>query len=101
MHVQSFETSPIPTSPQPRRIVLRVREVMASRSIRSAAALRRLLLDFGVEISDAQLLRIIDNKSSRVNMDVVSGMLNVLGCTVHELIGEAPALDAAIGETNA
>lgn len=61
---------------------------MAKRSIRSAAALRRLLLENGVEISDAQLLRIIDNKSPRVNMHVLNGMLNVFDCPVHELVGE-------------
>lgn len=83
-----------PTSqsgPRPRRIVLRAREVMASRSVRSAAALRRLLLESGVEISLDQLLRIIDNKCPRVNMEVLNGMLNVLQCSVHELIGEASA----------
>jgi len=74
---------------------------MAKRSIRSAAALRRLLLETGVEISDAQLLRIIDNKSPRVNMEVLNGMLNVLGCPVHELFGEAPLQPESIGEKHA
>lgn len=85
----------------PRKIVLRAREVMAKRSIRSAAALRRLLLETGVEISDAQLLRIIDNKSPRVNMEVLSGMLNVLDCSVHELFGEATPRPVATGEKHA
>lgn len=74
---------------------------MAKRSIRSAAALRRLLLETGVEISDAQLLRIIDNKSPRVNMEVLSGMLNVLDCSVHELFGEASLHPVATGEKHA
>ena len=85
----------------PRRVVLRVREIMANRSIRSAAELRRRLSTAGVEISEAQLLRIIDNKTPRVNMDVVSAMLNVLDCSAQELFGEAPANNEAIGEMNA
>lgn len=85
----------------PRKIVLRAREVMAKRSIRSAAALRRLLLETGIEISEAQLLRIIDNKSPRVNMEVLNGMLNVLDCSVHELVGEALNHTESIGDTHA
>jgi hypothetical protein len=84
-----------------RRVVLRVREIMASRSIRSAAELRRRLSTAGVEISDAQLLRIIDNKSPRVNMTVVSAMLHVLDCSAHELFGEAQVDQDVIGEINA
>ena len=73
-----------------RRVVLHVRSLMASRGIRSAAALQRLLISAGVDISNAQLLRIIDNKSTRVNMDVINGLLNVFKCPVHDLIGEEP-----------
>lgn len=74
---------------------------MARRSIRSAAALRRLLLENGVRISEAQLLRIIDNKSLLVNMSVLNGMLNVLDCSVHELMGEASTHPKTIGDTHA
>jgi DNA-binding Xre family transcriptional regulator len=99
MYSQYTETI---ASPRPvRRVVLRVREIMASRSIRSAAELRRRLSITGVEISDAQLLRIIDNKSPRVNMTVVSAMLHVLDCSVHELFGEAQVDREVLGETNA
>lgn len=73
-----------------RRVVLHVRSLMASRGVRSAAALQRLLIESGVDISNAQLLRIIDNKSTRVNMDVINGLLNVFQCSVHDLIGEEP-----------
>ena len=90
-----------PAHPFTRKIVFRAREVMATRSIRSVAALRRLLLESGVEISEAQLLRIIDNKSPRVNMEVLNGMLNVLDCSVHELVGEAPNHTETIGDTHA
>lgn len=101
MPLQPLAPSPLSPDQVPRRIVLRVREVMAARSIRSAAALGRLLSASGLDISAAQLLRIIDNKSSHVNMEVVNGMLNALNCSVHELFGEVPANTKATGDTNA
>ena len=96
----SHPTTTRPHAPS-RKIVLRAREVMATRSIRSVAARRRLLLEAGVEISDAQLLRIIDNKSPRVNMKVLNGMLNVLDCSVQELLGEASPRPDTIGGSHA
>ena len=77
-----------------RQVVLHVRSMMAARGIRSSAALQRMLISSGVQISQAQLLRIIDNKSLKMNMDVLNGLLNVFQCSVHDLIGEeaAPAV---------
>jgi DNA-binding Xre family transcriptional regulator len=71
-----------------RQIVLRVREIMASRGIRSVSELHRRLISNGVEISNAQLLRICDNRGDRVNMPVLNGLLNLLECSVHDLFGE-------------
>ena len=101
LSAQISHPSTAPSVPSSRKIVFRAREVMATRSIRSVAALRRLLLEAGVEISEAQLLRIIDNKSPRVNMEVLNGMLNVLDCSVHELVGEASNHTETIGDTHA
>ncbi len=74
-----------------RQVVLHVRSMMAARGIRSSAALQRMLISSGVQISQAQLLRIIDNKSLKMNMDVLNGLLNVFQCSVHDLVGEEPA----------
>lgn len=74
-----------------RQVVLHVRSMMAARGIRSSAALQRMLISSGVQISQAQLLRIIDNKSLKMNMEVLNGLLNVFQCSVHDLIGEEPA----------
>lgn len=79
-----------PTISGPRRVVLNVRSLMASRGVRSAAALHRMLITAGVDISNVQLLRIIDNKSTRLNMDVIDGLLNIFNCSVHDLFGEEP-----------
>lgn len=79
-----------PAAARDRRVVLKVRVLMAQRSIRSSAALHRLLASAGVEISNSQLLRIIDNKSTRLNMEVVDALLNIFQCPACDLFGEEP-----------
>lgn len=71
-----------------RYVVLNVRVLMADRNIRSVAALQRLLIAAGVDISNQQLNRIVDNRATLLNLDVVNGLLKVLRCSVHELFGE-------------
>lgn len=80
----------LPVVADRRRIILHVRELMAARGVRSAAALQRMLIASGVEISNQQLIRIIDNTSTRLNMDVINGLMNIFKCTVFDLIGEEP-----------
>lgn len=76
------------TSTKKRRIVLHVRTMMASRGVRSVAALQRMLISAGIDISNQQLIRIVDNTSTRLNMDVINGLLNIFQCSVYDLIGE-------------
>lgn len=71
-----------------RYVVLNVRVLMADRNVRSVAALQRLLIAAGVDISNQQLNRIVDNRATLLNLDVVNGLLKVLHCSVHELFGE-------------
>jgi len=82
------------SAPSERSIVLRVRVCMAERGIRSVAALHRMLIDAGVEISHPQLIRLVDNRAQHLNVAVLNGLLKVLGCRVDELIGEAAAAPA-------
>jgi hypothetical protein len=81
-------TADFPVSTERRRVILHVRELMASRGVRSVAALQRMLIASGVDISNQQLIRIIDNSSTRLNMDVINGLLNIFKCSVFDLIGE-------------
>lgn len=71
-----------------RSIILRVRVCMAERGIRSVAALHRLLIEAGVDISHPQLLRVVDNRAQHLNVALLNGLLNVLGCRVEDLFGE-------------
>jgi hypothetical protein len=71
-----------------RYVVLNIRTLMADRGVRSVAALQRMLIAAGVDISNQQLNRIVDNRASLLNLAVVNGLLKVLQCSVHELFGE-------------
>ena len=86
-----------PVVTERRRVVLHVRTLMASRGVRSVAALQRILIGEKVDISHQQLIRIIDNTSTRLNMDVVNGLMNYVKCSVYELIGEEVVPDDDAG----
>lgn len=71
---------------QPRRkVVWRVRVLMAERNIRSVSELVRRLEDIGVTISIAQLGRMIDGKTQHWSQDVVEGLITVLECQIGDL----------------
>lgn len=72
-------------SSKPRQLKWRARVVMAERGIRSVTALSRKLKACGIDISDSQLGRIIDGKSSHFNSAVVGALLTVLDCPLDEL----------------
>jgi DNA-binding Xre family transcriptional regulator len=71
-----------------RYVVLNVRALMANRNVRSVAALQRMLISAGVDISNQQLNRIVDNRATLLNLQVINGLMKVLQCSVHELFGE-------------
>ena len=71
---------------KPRRLKWRTRVVMAERGIRSVSALCRKLDALGVDISESQLGRIIDGKSSHFNAKVVGGLLTALDCGLNDLL---------------
>ena len=74
------------TSTKPRQLKWRARVVMAERGIRSVSALRIKLESLGVIISEPQLGRIIDGKSSHFNSKVVGGLLAALNCDLTDLL---------------
>ncbi len=74
------------TASKPRRLKWRTRVMMAERGIRSVSALSRKLGELGVDISESQLGRIIDGKSSHFNAKVVGGLLTALDCGLNDLL---------------
>ncbi len=71
---------------KPCRLLWRTRVVMAERGVRSVSALRRQLAALGIEISEAQLGRIVDGRSSHFNAQVIAGLLTALNCGLSDLI---------------
>lgn len=84
----------MPTNSEPsnqavqRHVVLNIEILMVERKVRSVAALQRMLISEGVDISSNQLARIVDNRATLLNLNVVNGLMKVLNCSVHELFGE-------------
>ena len=74
------------TSTKPRRLKWRTRVMMAERGIRSVSALCRKLEELGIDISESQLGRNIDGKSSHFNAKVVGGLLTALDCGINDLL---------------
>lgn len=75
------------SAPMPRRkIIWRVRVMMAERGVRSVSELVRQLEAIGVSISNAQLGRLIDGKSRHWNQSVVEGLMEVLNCELSDLL---------------
>ena len=70
-----------------RKIVWRVRVMMAERGVRSVSQLARLLSDSGVEISTVQLGRMIDGNTQYIKKEVIEGLMNVLDCDLGDLVG--------------
>lgn len=75
------------SQPKPRRkVVWRVRVMMAEREVRSVSELVRRLEKVGVSISIAQLGRLIDGKTSHWNQEVIEGMMEVFDCELSDLL---------------
>lgn len=63
----------------------RLRVLMAEREIGTATELHRRLKAVGVEISSAQLTRIIKEMPARISTEVLRGLLIVLECGPEDL----------------
>ena len=89
----TITTSPISQTPiqspsQPHqsvRVVLRLRELMAEKNIRSVSALHRILIEKRVTVSHSQLLRIVDNRADHWKVDFLSAFLDIFNCEVGQL----------------
>lgn len=76
----------VPAKSEPRTLRWNTRVLMAQRGVRSVAELCRQLQPLGVDISESQLSRIIDGKSSHFNAEVVAALVTALDCQLSDLI---------------
>ena len=69
-----------------KRLVWRLDVVMAEKKIRTVTDLQRRLAGMDISISTAQLGRIVYERPQRLNTDLLEGIINVLDCTVGDLL---------------
>ena len=74
----------------------RLREVMASKGMFSTTKLIPLLKERGIDLSSSQVYRLAAEKPERLNLHVLTALMDILGCTSDDLIqlvslGEAVA----------
>lgn len=64
----------------------RLRQVMAAHGLFSTTDLQPLLVERGVELSAAQVYRLVTSPPERLNMQVLAAVCDALGCTPNDLI---------------
>src|SRR6059058_2354361 len=63
-----------------------LRELMATRGMFSTTDLRPLLAQRGVQLSPSQVYRLVTEKPERLSMRTLLALLDILGCTMDDLI---------------
>ncbi|MGW2789815.1 helix-turn-helix domain-containing protein [Streptomyces sp. NPDC001251] len=63
-----------------------LREVMATRGMFSTTDLRPLLAERGIDLSPSQTYRLVVERPERLSMKTLMALLDILGCTMDELI---------------
>lgn len=79
-----------------------LREVMATRGMFSTTNLQPLLAERGITLSPSQVYRLVVERPERLNLNVLMALLDILGCSMEELIEPVQAakqLKKAVGET--
>ncbi|MEV4176283.1 helix-turn-helix transcriptional regulator [Nonomuraea sp. NPDC049709] len=69
----------------------RLREVMAARGMFSTTDLRPLLAERGIDLSLSQVYRLVAEKPERLSLRTLMALLDILDCTMEDLIEPLPA----------
>jgi len=77
------------------RVTWRLLVMMAERGIRTATDLQRRLQAIGVDISSAQLSRVINSRPQRLSLDLLEGLMFVLECDANALLDSSDGGRAA------
>ncbi|SRR6266540_5884530 len=72
-----------------------LREVMASRGMFSTSALRPLLVERGITLSVSQVYRLVTETPERLSLKVLMALLDILDCSMEDLIEPVAAGQAA------
>jgi len=71
-----------------------LRTVMAQRGLFNTTSLRPLLAERGVHLSASQVYRLVTEKPERLSLATLATLVEVLGCTLDDLIEIVPAKTA-------
>lgn len=71
-----------------------LRQVMANRGMFSTTDLAPLLAERGIELSAAQVYRLVTGTPERLNLHVLVALCDALGCTSDELVEPVVVADA-------
>jgi DNA-binding Xre family transcriptional regulator len=75
----------------------RLREIMASRGLFSTTALAPLLVERGVERSQAQVWRLVTGTPERLSLPLLAALCDILDVTPADLIVTSSASGASTG----
>lgn len=73
----------------------RLREVMATRGMFSTTDLRPLLAERGIDLSPSQTYRLVVERPERLSLKTLVALLDILGCSMEELIEPVAAAGTA------
>ena len=73
-----------------RPLIWRLHTVMSERGIRTATELLRRLQPYGVEITSAQMSRIVAKMPARLNLSILEALMSALDCEASELLRRGP-----------
>jgi len=72
----------------------KLREVMAARGMFSTSDLRPLLFERGITLSTSQVYRLVVDKPERLNLTTLMALLDILECSMDDLIQPVAAAGA-------
>lgn len=71
-----------------------LRQLMATRGLFSTTDLAPLLAERGIELSAAQVYRLVTGTPERLNLHVLAALCDALGCTPNDLVEPVVGADA-------
>ena len=75
----------------------RLRQVMAARGMFATTDLNEPLAERGIRLSSSQVYRLVVERPERLSLKVLMALLDVLDCTMDELIEPIPAAQPVSG----
>lgn len=79
----------------------RLRQVMASRDMFATTDLLGPLAERGIALSTSQAYRLVADRPERLSLKILMALLDILHCTMDDLIEPVAAADARPGKTAA